>query len=195
VESIEWQGSTSNHVKLRIEAKVLKLSEKTKFNLMCVDPATGNLYYFTQDQGCIKQEDLPEGAPKRLDFPQTEKPCMISIEAMYRDASNFKAFGIQHFTGTIDEERLDILLTCLWMDGEGFIPHQVGLKDLQFDQSWEIDFEASDHPWHEIEDVKISEAIGKHQSINHIIALARDRITQGWDEISAIIHLQDRQNQ
>jgi hypothetical protein len=162
---------------------------------MCTDLSTGELYYFTQDQGRLQQEDLPEGAPKRLDIPDGTEPRMISIETMYRDASNFKAFGTQHFVGCIDEERLDILLTCLWMNSEGIIPHQIGMKDLQSEQDWELDFEGNDHPWHDIEQFKIGEPVGKHQSINYIVALARDRISQGWDEIAAIICLQDQSQQ
>ena len=188
---IKWHDSTSNHARLRLAEKVTRIAALTGRNITCRDPATGALHHFSQEGELIIQEDLPDGAPASLDLPSPGQSCMVSIDLMYRDASNFKAHGNQHFQGVLKEQDLDILLTSLWMEWEGIIPHQLGLKDLQVEQDWEMDFEHNDHPWHTVEDLEIKDPVGRPQDLGHLLVIARDRVAQGWDEIAAIMTLQN----
>jgi len=70
------------------------------------------------------------------------------LEYLYRDASNYKQHGSVVLQGTISPKDIRPLL----IDGEYFIPSQVGLPDLQHkfrDQG--VDYPTGDdHAWHEI---------------------------------------------
>jgi len=70
------------------------------------------------------------------------------LEYLYRDASNYKQFGSVVLQGSISVKDIRPLL----IDGEYFIPSQVGLPDLQH-KFKEQEFEyptGDDHAWHEI---------------------------------------------
>ena len=56
------------------------------------------------------------------------KYCVF--EYLYRDASNYKQFNAIRLTGTVSDETLKRLRDSL--DGDWFIPEQVGLEALQF---------------------------------------------------------------
>jgi hypothetical protein len=76
----------------------------------------------------------------------TVKYCVF--EYLYRDASNYKQFNAIRLTGTVSDETLKRLNASL--DGDWFIPEQVGLDGLQFRF---LDYgpvpTKSDHAWHE----------------------------------------------
>lgn len=70
------------------------------------------------------------------------------LEYLYRDASNFKQRGSVVVEGAIAVKDIRHLL----IDGEYFVPSQVGLPDLQHKfREQGFDFPAEDdHTWHEI---------------------------------------------
>jgi len=70
------------------------------------------------------------------------------LEYLYRDASNYKQHGSAVLRGNISLDSIRHLL----IDGEYFIPSQIGLPDLQYkfkEQGFEYPTE-DDHNWHEI---------------------------------------------
>ena len=70
---------------------------------------------------------------------------------MYRDASNYKAFMTIVLLGEISEEDIKDCLDNI-SNGVEFIPHQVGLPDLQSEL---VSYpSADDHVWHEFEAAK-----------------------------------------
>lgn len=70
------------------------------------------------------------------------------IEYMYRDASNYKAYGEAVLRGTISESEKEAIGKALY-DGEFFIPEEVGLDGLAGDLG--VLDEEHDHPFHTIE--------------------------------------------
>jgi len=103
----------------------------------------------------------------REDPPTLEAPTPISEAAgyilfhyLYRDADNYKVGQDYLFMGSLQSDDLDIIRQKLY-EGDGFIPSQVGLDDLQPQlQAFDIEehgFDNPDHPWHELnvsEDIK-----------------------------------------
>lgn len=76
------------------------------------------------------------------------------IEYMYRDASNYKAYGEVVLEGTLSESDKAAIRGALY-DGEFFIPGPVGLDDLS-GVLGELD-ETQDHPFHMIESISETE--------------------------------------
>lgn len=75
------------------------------------------------------------------------------ISYMYRDADNYKTFRDEVLSGEITQKQKDEITECLH-DEEFFIPHQVGLPEVRFEQVTE-----SDHAWFEFhpeEDVTLT---------------------------------------
>ena len=72
------------------------------------------------------------------------------FEYLYRDASNFKAFGQLLLIGTIPEEYIDELRSYLEFD-ECFIAEQVNIPTL-YSRLWKYsnDPTLADHSYHEI---------------------------------------------
>ncbi len=77
------------------------------------------------------------------------------INYMYRDADNYKYGGHVVFGGAISLCQLEDLFANLDEDDHGFIPGQIGIRDLQGDATggWQ---EESDHPWHNVRTVSLT---------------------------------------
>ena len=63
---------------------------------------------------------------------------------MYRDADNYKTHHDEVLSGEITQQQLMTIVDCL-DDKTYFIPHQLGLPEIRFDQVTE-----SDHCWFEL---------------------------------------------
>ncbi|EDY86419.1 hypothetical protein GP5015_337 [gamma proteobacterium HTCC5015] len=73
---------------------------------------------------------------------------ITTINYQYRSADNWKIFGQFSLLGEITQEQHDQILQCL--EGDAFIPHQVGLPNLALsDDSYKFDLEF-DHGLHEL---------------------------------------------
>lgn len=66
------------------------------------------------------------------------------ISYLYRDADNYKMHHEEVLRGEITPQQLMTIVCCL-NEKEYFIPHQVGLPEIRFEQVTE-----SDHPWFEL---------------------------------------------
>lgn len=68
---------------------------------------------------------------------------------LYRDSSNYKQFHHENIKGELKLEQIKPYL----YEGSFFIPSQLGMEDLEFD---EYDDE-EDHVWHEIDELTLTE--------------------------------------
>ena len=103
------------------------------------------------------------------------------IEYMYRDASNYKAYGEAVLRGTISESEKGAIGKALY-DGEFFIPEAVGLDSL-VGILGEPD-EEQDHPFHTIEGFSETEdsptdlAPSAEEFVRAMLNMTRER----WDD-------------
>jgi hypothetical protein len=76
----------------------------------------------------------------------------------YRDADNYKVSLQVAVPGELSDQDVNRLLVRL-ADGEGFVPGQIGLPDLQMNFNGGITYwdEERDHPFHEIDDITVVE--------------------------------------
>lgn len=82
--------------------------------------------------------------------PATTKAKNTKISYLYRDGGNYRVHNEAVVKGCITEEMKASILDCL-IDGEHFIPSQVGMPERTFaDDEFAYDFK-SDHPWFELE--------------------------------------------
>ena len=107
---------------------------------------------------------------------------------MYRSASNHKLHARIHLAGPVSLTQLNLLLTALLGDPEGFIPGQVGLADLQADSGWDLDFEGEDHVWHDLDAIRPAQTPDA-RPFRDIEAILRDRVRAGYDPVAARIAL------
>jgi hypothetical protein len=75
------------------------------------------------------------------------------INYFYRDAGNYKEFGLAIFAGEITDEQRSVITLAL--DGGRFIPEQVELANLCENFGGRYD---DDTPWHELEGIELTEA-------------------------------------
>lgn len=128
---IIWHNAMSNHTKLRLTPKILRLAKLRPFQITCCDPDTGTSYQFYKEGDTIRQEDPPLCLSGSLHLPTEGKTCIIEIRTMYRDMSNYKTHDTHRFCGNLVEADLDTLLTAFFMDPDGIIPHQITMRDHQ----------------------------------------------------------------
>lgn len=73
-----------------------------------------------------------------------------AFDYMYRDASNFKAFGVIALDGELDREGQELIRGRL-SGGEFFIAEQVGVPPLYRElYRWSGGPTSDDHCWHEL---------------------------------------------
>jgi hypothetical protein len=79
---------------------------------------------------------------------------MTIFEYLYRDASNYKAWGQILLSGPVSEQDNDNLIRCL-ESGQFFVAEQVGLPPL-FQDVWRLNGgpTADDHGWHEFVELR-----------------------------------------
>jgi hypothetical protein len=103
------------------------------------------------------------------------------FEYLYRDASNYKAWGSVVFAGKTTDDLTRGLLRAL-ESSEFFIAHQVRIPELFTDlQSWPL--EQDDHCWHEFSCIEsTSEAANDRygRSIEEFIAEVEQQSALGW---------------
>jgi len=188
--SINWlpEGGASNHERVAIMPALSRLAAIGTNTITCRHPTSGKLYQFESSQ-----DGLSEMAGE-LDVPQVDLPTegeahRLVINTRYRDGNNFKTHAEQIFEGKITHESLDTLLTALFQNFDGIIPHQINMEDHQGGNKWKLDYDGPDHPWHEITDIEITQAKGDGKSLSVLLAQAEDIAKEGWDPIAAIIRL------
>jgi hypothetical protein len=194
---IKWlpQGGISNHERLALMPAIARLAAMKPSIITCRSPSDGKLYQF------IKSGEGWDEMSGTLDvpcviLPEGQEPVQMKVDTLYRDGANYKTHGENVIEGLLTHADLDTILTSLFMDFDGIIPHQVGLEDHQGKGDWPLDFENHDHPWHEISDITITPPKGgTHLPMKQFILLCEDRIKVGWDSIAATIHLQDKHAQ
>jgi hypothetical protein len=100
---------------------------------------------------------------------------------MYRDASNYKQWHSVIVKGVFSLEEAEPFL----FDGDGFIPSQVGLKDVHFEFTNE-----DDHIWHEIADVEPTEEEAMDLTAELLMERIKTAHSRGWDVTKATEELQ-----
>lgn len=106
------------------------------------------------------------------------------FEYMYRDASNYKAFGSVVVKGKLTFKQLEPYLASE-SEGTEFIPSQVGMKDLQSQlNSYPSE---DDHVWHNIcsetfEPTKAKPTLGI--TADELVSRFR-KINKQWDVVAA----------
>ena len=100
------------------------------------------------------------------------------FDYIYRDGSNYKQHGSYVAEGTLTEKETEELWKCL-SDGEYFIPEQVGIPAVRFEDANE-----DDHCWHELQDVTRTgrKADGK-KSVHEILDAFRSA-RGNWDDVT-----------
>lgn len=115
-----------------------------------------------------------------------------SIPVMYRDASNYKAWGSITLDGEITAEQIAELRAAL-ADGDSYVPAQIGLPHLAGEE-WPGSSYEDDHNWHEmlLDDIEISPAgaaVGRHSwrtpdhagPVEAFVARVKEAATSGWN--------------
>lgn len=106
------------------------------------------------------------------------------FEYLYRDASNYKAWGSLLLKGQVTQADVDALGKCL-EGGEFFIAEQVGVPPV-YAELWEISGGATedDHVWHEFVGLRPATAEDMQEkpwgSVSEL--LARFTSVRRWDE-------------
>lgn len=80
------------------------------------------------------------------------------IDYLYRDADNYKTYLRVAIPGDMDDDKI-VFMKELLTRGNGFIPGQVGLPDLQMNFNAGVTFwdDERDHPFHELQGIKRSD--------------------------------------
>ena len=98
---------------------------------------------------------------------------------MYRDADNYKRFHSEVLRGEISAQQLSIIMDCL-NDGEYFVPHQIGLPEIRFNQITE-----SDHCWFELNPEQDFSSTNEDPTIDITVDQMVERFIMAkgrWDE-------------
>lgn len=112
------------------------------------------------------------------DLAETNEGRNTRIEYLYRDASNYKIRNACVVKGTLTEAQQAEIYTCL-VDGEYFIPGDVGLPETRF-----AEYTEDDHPWFEMDADAFSEtALAPDVDItaDELVDAFRKR-KDGWQE-------------
>lgn len=129
-----------------------------------------------------------------LDSPiPFDTPGALVVSYMYRDASNYKTRGTASIMGPFSRADLAVLIGALTAgDDRCFIPHQVGLPDLQEQMSGETDFgeDGDDHVWHTLEALGWRAVKTADHTWAEIGPRVRERLDSGYDIVAAIQELE-----
>lgn len=101
------------------------------------------------------------------------------INYLYRDASNYKKHNEVIIPGTFTEEQIHTIIDCL-QGGEHFIPSEVNLPEIRFEDRTE-----ADHPWFELDEDGFEETEAKvtcHISPEDLVKLFLERKKEWQDE-------------
>lgn len=101
------------------------------------------------------------------------------INYLYRDASNYKKHNEVIIPGTFTEEQIHTIIDCL-QGGEYFIPSEVNLPEIRFEDRTE-----ADHPWFELDEDGFEETEAKvtcHISPEDLVKLFLERKKEWQDE-------------
>jgi len=190
---IIWQPDSkgSSHEKLALLPEIYRLAKLGASRITCRHPRSGILYQFElNDKDWTEMSgDLEIG---QIEFPKDVASAKMTIETMYRDGANYKNSFSQVLEGSITSEGFNTILTALYMDFDGIIPHQIGLKDHQDKGDWGVNFERHDHAWHEIYDIRFDPSENGISTPMNIVKVCEDRIRQGWDPIQAMGYLLEK---
>ncbi|TVR04614.1 MAG: hypothetical protein EA398_01675 [Deltaproteobacteria bacterium] len=97
---------------------------------------------------------------------------------LYRDAGNYKTHHDVVLTGHLEEAAVRRLL----FEGELFIPHELGLPELQ-----RAPFTADDHIWHELETIAPTADVPTDpRSAAELLASMEQASSAGWNETAAM---------
>lgn len=101
------------------------------------------------------------------------------INYLYRDALNYKKHNEVIIPGTFTEEQIHTIIDCL-QGGEYFIPSEVNLPEIRFEDRTE-----ADHPWFELDEDGFEETEAKvtcHISPEDLVKLFLERKKEWQDE-------------
>ena len=101
------------------------------------------------------------------------------INYLYRDASNYKKHNEVIIPGTFTEEQIHTIIDCL-QGGEYFIPSEVNLPEIRFEDRTE-----ADHPWFELDEDGFEETEAKvtcNISPEDLVKLFLERKKEWQDE-------------
>lgn len=119
-----------------------------------------------------------------------DTPGILVLDYMYRDAANHKSRRSISIKGPFSRLDIAILMGALHVgDDESFIPHQIGLDDLQAESGQEPDYEGDDHVWHTVEALGWREMGRADLDWNTLRPVFLNRAEQGYDLIAAMQHL------
>jgi len=114
-----------------------------------------------------------------------------SIPVLYRDASNYKAYGSILLEGNITDDEIAALRACL-IGGTLYVPGQLGLPHLAVD-AWPGSAYDDDHNWHEMLLDEISTATQAFEplaretsahragTVSDFLTRARGAAAAGWN--------------
>jgi len=109
----------------------------------------------------------------------------VTLETMYRDGDNYKAYGREAFQGAFHMAHIDLIVTALLAgDLDAFVPSEVGLTCLPEAEGWEYnpyDPESQDVIWHTLERLHIARHAGSSsaEDLDGLLENCKRVITQG----------------
>lgn len=193
--NVKWLPSSrlSNHEKLEVRPALSDMHKEGFIDITCRHPASGKMVGFAVSGDTLTESAFDiDLAP--FDFKETEGQVKLIIDMLYRDGNNYKVYAQEAFQGKLTRQDLDIILSALMLDVDGFIPHQIGMRDIQADKGWEPEYmEGPDHPWHEVESITIEPAQSGDTSIADLVSACRNILLTDYDSLSATGRLMSEQ--
>ena len=111
---------------------------------------------------------------------------MTSIPVMYRDASNYKAWGSITLDGAITAGQIAELRAAL-ADGESYVPGQIDLPHLA-GEAWPGSTYEDDHNWQEmlLDDIEVRPACAQGTTdhagtVDAFVARVKAAAATGWN--------------
>ena len=159
VWALEYQLLTRNLInggKLLVNPKYLDISEKETSDLIREIIPEYDRNVWDAARRCSREdiwEMFQNEKPKQL--KKKEAVLNTKITYLYRDASNYKVWNEAVIKGKLTDEQQKTILECL-IDGEYFIPSQVGLPEEKFASKYE-----DDPVWFELSEGFAEPSIGK----------------------------------
>lgn len=138
----------------------------------------------TLDNVYINMEDFSGftiGYPNDSDFTVMAMKELVDNQTatIELDASNYKKHNEVIIPGTFTEEQIHTIIDCL-QGGEYFIPSEVNLPEIRFEDRTE-----ADHPWFELDEDGFEETEAKvtcHISPEDLVKLFLEKKKEWQDE-------------
>jgi hypothetical protein len=170
----------SAHEKVELNREIVPELRTSGQNSVFVPSWDGqhDFYIDLKSDGDVDYLKTDHAAPVENILHDAPRWGVLKIDYLYRDANNFKQFGIAKFTGKLTNFRASVIYTALIAeDDSSFIPEHLGITPLQ--SRWgdvNYDEDGADHPYHDLELLSFEEKAvenGHSDDIGKLYSLCR----------------------